>query len=125
MPVSYNINRTTGFIETRCTGNVTFEEVMGHFLELEADPALPKRLDVFLDLDKTTSLPESDQLQDVTRAIERLQTRVEWGSSAILASRDALFGMSRMFEVFADGLFSRSCVFREREEAERWLNDTR
>jgi len=98
---------------------------MGHFLELEADPALPKRLDVFLDLDKTTSLPESDQLQDVTRAIERLQAKVEWGSCAILASRDALFGMSRMFEVFADGLFSRSCVFREREEAERWLNDTR
>jgi hypothetical protein len=29
-----------------------------------------------------------------------------------------------MFEVFAEGLFARTCVFRTREEAERWLSCT-
>jgi len=121
MSVIYHLNPEAGFIETRCIGDVSFEEVMGHFRELEADPSLPKRLDVFLDLDEMASIPEVDQLRDVARAIDRLRARVEWGSCAILASRDVTFGMSRMFEVFADGLFSRTRVFRKREEDARWL----
>jgi len=122
MSVTYQLNQEARFIETQCTGDVTLEEVLGHFLELEADPSLPDRLDVFLDLDKMTSLPESDQLRDVARAVDRLRAKVEWGSCAILATRDGVFGISRMFEVFAEGLFARTCVFRTREEAERWLS---
>jgi hypothetical protein len=122
MSVTYQLNRKAGFIETQCTGDVTFEEVMGHFRELESDPLLPERLDVFLDLDKMTSVPGSDQLREVAGAVDRLRAKVEWRSCAILASSDAIFGISRMFEVFADGLFARTRVFRRREEAERWLN---
>jgi hypothetical protein len=33
--------------------------------------------------------------------------------------------MIRMFEVFAEGHFTDFCVFREREEAERWLDTVR
>ena len=125
MPVSYHIHPEAGFIDTRCTGALTLDEVMRHFEELEADPALPRRLDVLLDLDDVTSLPESAQLREVTGALERLQTRVAWGACAIVAGRDALFGMSRMFEVFLEGLFARTKVFRQRTEAEHWLAQAR
>lgn len=121
MPVTYQINPETRFIETRCTGEVTMDEVLDHFRQLEADPALPERLDVLLDLDEATTLPESAQLLEVAQAVDRLKPRVQWGACAIVASRDALFGMSRMFEVFAEGLFTRISVFREREDAKRWL----
>jgi len=125
MPVTYQINRDTAFIETHCTGEVTLDEVLDHFLQLEAEPTLPGRLDVLLDLDKMTSLPESDELLEVTRAVARLKTRVEWGACAIVASRDALFGMIRVFEVFAEGLFARTHVFRDREDAKRWIDSHR
>lgn len=121
MPVTYQIDHEIGFIETRCTGEVTFDEVMGHFRQLEAEPSLPGRLDVLLDLEGTTTLPVSAQLLEVTRAVERMTARVKWGACAIVASRDALFGMSRMFEVFTEGLFVRTCVFRKHEEAKQWL----
>jgi len=124
MSVTYQLNYKAQFIETQCTGDVTLEEVMDHFSELEADPLLPDRLDVFLDLDKMTSLPEGHQLRDVAGAVERLMAKVEWGSCAILASSDGIFGISRMFEVFAEGLFARTRVFRTREEAEHWLSRT-
>jgi len=101
MPVTYQFDREAGFIETHCTGELTFDEVMRHFQQLEAEPLLPERLDVLLDLDETTSLPESVQLLEVTRTVERLKAKVEWGWSAIVASRHALFGMSRMFEATA------------------------
>jgi len=121
MPVTYQINRETAFIETRCTGEVTLDEVLDHFRQIEAEPALPRRLDVVLDLDKTTSLPESAQLMEVTRTVERLRAKVEWGACAIVASRDALYGMSRIFEVFAEKQFNRISVFRDRKEANRWI----
>ena len=121
MPVTYQINRKTGFIETRCTGEVTLDEVLSHFQQLEVEPSLPKRLDVLLDLAEMTSLPESDELLEVTRAVARLKTRVEWGACAIVANRDALFGMIRVFEAFAEGLFARTHVFRKRADAKHWL----
>lgn len=125
MPVSYQLSPETGFIDTRCTGALTLDEVMSHFRKLEADPSLPGRLDVLLDLDEVTSLPESTQLREVTRAISRLEPRVAWGACAIVASRDALYGMSRVFEVLVEGLFARTHVFRERGEAQRWLDSRR
>lgn len=121
MPVTYQINRRTEFIETRCTGEVTVDDVLSHFQQLEVEPSLPKRLDVLLDLAEMTSLPESDELLEVTRAVARLKTRVEWGACAIVANRDALFGMIRVFEVFAEGLFARTHVFRKRADAKQWL----
>jgi hypothetical protein len=121
MSVTYEIDQGSGLIETRCTGEVSFNEVMEHFRELEDDPTVPERLDVLLDLSGITSLPEAGQLREVTRAIDHLRAKIEWGACAIVANRDALFGMSRMFEVFAGELFARTHVFRERPEAERWI----
>jgi len=125
MPVTYQINHETAFIETHCTGEVTLDEVLDHFRQLEAEPSLPRQLDVLLDLDKTTSLPESPQLMEVTRAVERLSAKVEWGVCAIVANRDALYGMSRIFEVFAERQFDHISVFRDREDAKRWIASNR
>lgn len=121
MPVTYHVDRTTGTIHTRCDGAVVLDEVLDHFRQLQADPTLPERLDVLLDLDEVTSLPESAHLREVAGAVSRLRGRVQWGACAIVASRDAMFGMSRVFEIFTEGMFARTYVFRTREDAERWL----
>jgi hypothetical protein len=121
MPVSHQFDRERSLVRTRCEGDVRFEEVMRHFRELEGDPSLPARLDVLLDLTEMRSLPESGQLRAVAGEIDRLQGRVAWGACAIVAADDALFGMSRMFHVFAEAHFARSSVFRELDDAERWL----
>jgi hypothetical protein len=121
MPVTYKLDPVAEVVETRCTGGATLDEVLAHFRELEADPSLPEKLHVLLDLAEMTSLPDRDQLKQVTRAVDQLSDRLRWGACAIVASRDALYGMSRMFEVFAEGLFAQTHVFRSREEAERWL----
>ncbi len=125
MPVAYEYDRRSGVIRTRCYGSVTFHEVVAHFRELEVDPDLPPRLDILLDLSAMESLPASGQLKIVSTEMGRLQSRVKWGACAIVASRDALYGMSRMFQVLAADQFESSHVFREIEEAERWLSSAR
>jgi hypothetical protein len=50
---------------------------------------------------------------------------VEWGSCAIVVSRDILFGMSRVFLAFAEAQFANANVFRDLAEAEGWLASLR
>jgi hypothetical protein len=125
MPVTYQIDHESGLIRTRCEGDVTFAEVVGHFRELERDADLPARLDVLLDLTEMSSIPESHQLRSVASEVARLRQRLEWGSCAIVASRDVLFGMSRMLQVFVEPNVASAKVFRELDQARRWLASIR
>ena len=121
MPVVYSIDKAHGIIHTRCIGPVTIDEVIGHFRALEKDPDCPAVLDVLLDLSEQTSIPKKENLEQVTREIRRIREKVHFGACAIVACKDALFGMLRMFEVFAEQCFRETCVFRRTSEAETWL----
>ena len=121
MPVTYGIDKVNGIIHTKCTGPVTVEEVVDHFRVLGQDPDCPEMLDVFLDLRGQTSVPKTENLREVVGEISRIRGRVQFGKCAIVACNDALFGMLRMFEVFAEQCFRQSRVFRNAKEAEAWL----
>lgn len=121
MPIAYEIDAGRPLVRTRCRGDVTLGEVFEHFAALRADPHVPARFDVLLDLSELTSVPESEQLRAVAGQADGLGGRERLGACAIVASVDVLFGMSRMFEVFAEPFFGATCVFRELAAAEAWL----
>ena len=121
MPVTFQIDGNAGIVRTRCTGLVTFAEVIDHFRELAEDPACPERLDVLLDVTGIASLPDPSQLRSVSVEIDRLRHRVRFGNCAIVAGSDVVFGMMRMFEVFAAEHFHSIRVLRDLGESEAWL----
>ncbi len=125
MPVTYQIDRPDAIIRTKCSGDVTVEEVIGHFRELAGDPDCPDRPDVLLDLSEQTTIPKSDELRAVAREIGKVRWRARFGACAIIACQDALFGMIRMFEVFTEDLFGETGVFRSLPDAEAWLSERR
>jgi hypothetical protein len=122
MPIHYHLDAAAGRIRTTCAGNVQLLDVIAHFDELESDPRAHGRWDVLLDLSECTSLPTSDDLRGVTSRMGALGGHVRFGRCAIVASRDALFGMIRVFSVYAEDLFGPTCVVRTAEEAEAWLD---
>jgi hypothetical protein len=122
MPIQYRIDQATRTIYTRCYGPVTLAEVIDHFRELAADPECPSYLDVMLEWTDTSIVPLSRELREVARHIALLRDRVRFGAFAVVAGKTVLFGMSRMFLVFADGLFDETAVFRTAAEAEVWLS---
>lgn len=125
MPISYQIDRTAALIRTRCYGHVTLHEVLGHFRDLRQESALPKRLDVFLDLHEVTSRPTAEEIRIASKEPGALQGTVTLGCCAIVVDRDALFGMARMWGILAEGSFVSVNVFRSTTEAEAWLEAQR
>jgi hypothetical protein len=121
MPVTYVIDQQEKLIRTRCAGNVVVGEVINHFRMLEQDPNCPDRLDIFLDVSETTSLPFTREITSVAQEINRVRKKVRFNFCAVVATGDALFGMMRMFAVLAGVYFTEIRVFRSAAEAEAWL----
>jgi hypothetical protein len=121
MPVTYSIDATRRLIHTVCARPLTFAQVMDHFRELKEDPACSGRLDVLLDVSDADLVPEGHQLVAVSGAIRSIRDKVQFGLCAVVAGRDAMFGMMRVFEVRAGDHFGAIHVFRETAEAEIWL----
>jgi hypothetical protein len=121
MPVTYVIDSSRKLIRTKCAGDVTLAEVIDHFRQLVRDPECPEYLDVLLDLSEETSLPSTSELVAVAYEIRRVRQKVRFGMCAVVAQRDALYGMLRVFEVVAQDYFGAIHVFRTHEEAETWL----
>lgn len=121
MSVTYKIDANKKTVRTKCVGLVTLQEVIDHFRALEQDPDCPDLLDVFLDLSEVDSLPETHQISTVINEVKRIRGQVRFGACAILANRDALIGMMRVFEAMAEECFRVTCTFRVANAAEVWL----
>ncbi len=121
MPIHHEIDRERGLIRTTCTGLVSLDEVLQHFRGLEVERRLPDPLDVLLDLSSVASVPDAAQIQRVAAEIRRLLGKISWGSCAIVAASDLVFGVSRILEVRAEESFVATQVFRELPAAEAWL----
>lgn len=121
MPVTYEVDKTLGLVWTRLVGVVTVDELVAHFQELEQNPDAPVSLNVLLDLTDLTTVPDAGQLRTLTKEMTRVYQRIHFNACAIVASRDVLFGMARMWEVFAGECFQATRTFRHLEEARTWL----
>ncbi len=121
MPISYQIDAEKNLLRTTAVGQLTLQEVVNHFRTLEQDAQRPERPDVFLDLSEVDSAPDTRQLSIVVGEMKRIGAKLRFGACAILASRDALFGMMRMFEALAEEFFRETRTFRDETEALVWL----
>jgi hypothetical protein len=121
MPVTYRIDQAKRLIHTTCTDMVTLQDVLEHFAVLMQDPNRSHGLDVLLDLIQITTVPTSDEIRIVTSEIGQIRPAIEFGRCAVAAPREAMYGMMRMFEVYAAGYFTEVQTFRTIEEAESWL----
>jgi hypothetical protein len=125
VPISYAIDRVAQLIRTRCYGDVTLSEVLNHFQALKTDSERSNHLDVLLDLHEVTSSPTADQIRAASEGPDKLKGLLSFGYCAIVASRDVIFGMARMWAVFVEHLFTEVAVFRSSTEAEVWLAQQR
>ena len=76
---------------------------------------------MLLNVSDADSLPATTQLGAVAAELAVVRAKVQFGNCAVVATRNAMFGMMRMFEVMAARYFEAIHVFRSSAEAEAWL----
>jgi hypothetical protein len=126
MAITYAIDSGLGVVFTKATGVLTDDELVAHKQDLLRDPAFK---------------PGMVELSDV-RGVERLEVTPEGirrfvaqdkasadqlrgFKLAIVASKDVVYGMARMYELRTDGDPLLVNVFRDMEEARTWLGLSR
>jgi len=119
MPITYVIDRYQQRMITHATGLVTFHDVNHHLDREQRDRGLD--LAELVDARGATTDLMSDQVRRLVQRLAQLIRATPLGPTAIVADEDTLFGMARMFSIFAehDGISVE--VFRDIDSARRWL----
>jgi len=118
MTVESVILSELGVIVTRVTGTPGFQEIRQHQRSLASDPEFDPDFHHLFDL---------SQVQDLRITTEEIRELASSGvfspssRRAVVAPRDAMFGLSRMYEGFSHLPEGAVRVFRNPEEAIRWL----
>jgi hypothetical protein len=119
MGYALNIDEATGIARITLWGKPTIEEMMDVLGRLTAKGTFltSKRL---WDVRDATSTLTSDEMEKLARAALARDTG---GSArvAIVTDVDVVYGLSRVFEVYRQSNDVEVRVFRDSEEAERWL----
>ena len=122
MPFTYRIDSVQKTVFVWLHGRVTGHDVRGYRTALMADPEWKPGFHRLVDLSEITKLetPTAD-VRQVAQEGKALADRFGEGKVAILAPRDFLYAMARMFQVFEENPDTSLEVFRDRQSAFEWL----
>ena len=109
------------FLFTTIEGPTGYEDVKTYLDALMQEPRFRPGMPGLIDCRTVKSLFSiSDLRKTAADAKSRPQMQVP-GRAAVLASSNLIYGLLRMYEVFNEGNPAEIRVFREPDEAMRWL----
>ena len=125
MPIRVSVDETRGLAEMVFEGELTKSELLETMDRYVREPYSSMPLGLF-DLSDVTFMDVSgDSVRAVARRVaQQVDSRLEEGKLAIVAPRDLLFGMARMYAILRADSPVEVQVFRGRDEAETWLGIT-
>ena len=65
----------------------------------------------------------SQDIDDITEWQTSIDALIGNGRCAVVASKDSVFGMNRMWEIFSSERSQQICVFRQINDAVLWLGE--
>ena len=119
MPVAYTFAAERE-VTMLARGDVTFADVAVILDELLDDPRIEPGTQILVDCRGVTNTPSTPELRMIARDLAPLHERgVE--RIAVCAESNFVYGVARMFAVFAEVFGLHVAAFREMREARDWL----
>ena len=118
MPVSYRIDKSLGLVFTTAQGVLAGQDILTHRRRLLDDPNFDPSYNQLIDLRDVTDF---SVLANEIRTLSMHEIFSERSRRAIVAEKDASFGMARMYEMYGETNPDQIMVFRDMAEARRWL----
>jgi hypothetical protein len=118
MPASYAIDTDRRLVVTRIWGAATEDEIFDHGQRLRNDPQFRPDFRQLVDISELTEVLVGSGM---IREASRNQFFSPGVRRAIVANSEAAFGMARMYAIASEEAGQTIEVFRDRNEAEAWL----
>jgi hypothetical protein len=118
VPATYRIDRSLKTIFSAGTGVVTDADLRDHQRTVLADPEFDPRFDQIWDLQQVEDVDVSNE---ALRSLAESRSYSSESKRAIVAPRDVVYGMARMFEMLHEEAPETFRVFRTDREARAWL----
>lgn len=119
MPITYLIDRTRRRLSAVAKGSVTYSEVIAHLGKERDDSGLP--LHELIDATQATAVFSPSEVRQIVDRLRDLGRSNALGPTAVVTGNDVSYGIMRMLEILVEDVCDVR-PFRDRREAEEWLN---
>ena len=120
MPVISQIDSSLGVVFSTCQDVVTHKDILAQVERFKTDPAFQPSFNHLVDMRGATRF---DISSEGIRLVSMHSAFNEKSHRAIVAPKDEIFGMARMYQLFREWYEKpdQVRVFRTMEAARRWL----
>lgn len=118
--VTYEIDREHRLVLIRMQGRVLSRDLLAVTGAMQDDPALDRGWGVLVDTREVTEAPHYTEMQNFV-GISRRSPMSKESRRAFLVNSSVLFGVARMASTLASEFGRRYQVFRDEEDAYRWI----
>ncbi len=123
MPIEFRILGDARRILTRCFGHLEGVHLLEYYRSLTADPLYDPTFDELFDLSDVDEVDvTSNDLRKLSHATRVGGRQGRGVRVAIVAPEDLEFGLSRMYEAFQAESANEMRVFRDPDEATKWID---
>jgi hypothetical protein len=121
MPISIDYDRKENVLYSKAEGVIKLDDITSYFSSVASTIDSKKGYRVFADYsDAFLKLSNRDMLEIVNRRKTMHDTN-EKINIAVFCKEDLVFGLGRMYEVLLDKDKYNVTIFRNQEEARKWL----
>ena len=121
MPITFRIDKKSGIVFTTMEGTVSISEIIDGLQELMTHPDFSPGLNGLVDMRNSTVNSTPEEVKRIAELMTSHREEIGISRSAVVVSKDAIFGMARMFQVFAEKSSIKTQLFRDIDEARQWL----
>ena len=124
--ITYSVDRASHRVTVLVTSQPNYDDFIGFFNRLIADPDFHTGDDFLWDRQATKELPAREYVENTTRLIRENKERIGAGRVAFVVSAHspAHFGIARMAHILSDW-GEQFRVFTELTDAVAWLDEGR
>ncbi len=116
------IDKDKKLAQVKAGGKVDALEIKEIFIETVAHKDWKAGFDMLCDYRNIDDFDVStEDIDDFTEWLISIDELIGDGRCAVVASKDAVYGMSRMWEIISSDRPQEICIFRTREDAVAWL----
>ena len=121
MPITMRIDKKLKIVHTTVEGQVSVDEIIDKLTDFMEQPDFVSGLNGIADLRNFELNTTPLDIERLAKLLIDYRDKIGPSKAAVVISRQVTFGLTRMFQAFAEQSSIETAIFEDMDEALRWL----